>query len=545
MSGGNCPETPRQKMIGMMYLFLTAMLAVNVSSTVLDGFKLVDEGLKTNNEIFYKNNSAFYASFKSEYDKNMIKFGPAYDKALKLKKEADALYNSIDSTKWLLARRADGEEGDPSSLKSSDNVDISSAVMLFKVNPTLPSKAEVLKEEVNTYLNFLLNEVLEDQGKFPELAETFNRSLNTKDVKRPDHSKDSGPLRWENALFDNIPLGAIMPLLTKLQSDVRNTESLALSHLFSQVTASEFKVNDIQAHIIPSSTYLVRGSKLEAKLLLAATDSTKKPKYELFVDGGLLTGDEDGKYEISCNQKGMFEITGSIITEDDEGNPNTHKIHPISFEVVEPFATVSATKMNVMYAGVENPVSISVPGFSPRDIKVRLSDGSSIIPNGDAYVAKPKTSGKEVDVIVSAMIDDELTEVGSYPFRIKSLPPPTAFVQYPKKVKNASGKTITVSENFGSGRISRADLLSAYGIVADLLDSDFEVTYKILGFDITFFDSMGNASILKSTNSKFTAEQLNEIRQLRRGKKFYISNVSAVGPDGLTKRLPSIDITLM
>ena len=545
MSGGNCPETPRQKMIGMMYLFLTAMLAVNVSSTVLDGFKLVDEGLRSNNEIFSKNNNAFYSNFKSEYDKNNVKFGPAYDKARELRAAADALYNSIDSIKWLLARKTDGEEGNPYNLKGSDNVDVSSAVMLFKLNPQTPTRARVLKNEINAYLDFLLNDVVVNTEKFPEITEALKKTLNTEDIKRPDHSHDSGPLTWEQSLFDNIPIGAIMPLLTKLQTDVRNTESMALTHLFSQVTASEFKVNDIQAHLIPSSTYLVRGSRLQASLLLAATDSTKKPDYELFVDGNPITGDDDGQFEILCNQKGMYEITGRIITEDEDGNPNIHAIKPISYEVVDPFATVSATMMNVMYAGVENPLSISVPGFSARDIKVRISDGSAIVPNGDAYIATPKSPGKNVDVIVSALVEGELTQIGTYPFRIKSLPPPTAFVQYPKKVKNASGQTITMPENFSNGRLRRSDLLNAYGIVADLLGSAFEVKYDVVGFDMVFYDTMRNASTLKSTSSKFTAEQKTRIKQLARGKQFFISNIRAVGPDGIVRRLPPIDITLM
>ncbi len=545
MSGGNCPETPRQKMIGMMYLFLTAMLAVNVSSTVLDGFTLVDRSLQTNNEIFYRKNTASYSNFKTEYNKNQVKFGPAYRTSLLLKEKADSLYNSLDSVKWELARKTDGEEGDPNHLLSKDNVDIATAVMLFKLNPKKPSKAEILKKEVDNYLAFLIDKVVVDENKFPELADAFNKSLNTKDVDRPDNSHGEGHLTWEQSIFDNIPIGAIMPLITKIQTDVRNTESLALAHLYSQVTASEFKVNDIQAHIIPTSTYLVRGSKFDAHLLLAAIDSTKKPKYEVFIENTPIEVNEDGEFEVSCSKTGIFNVRGSIITEDDDGNPNPLNFNPIKYEVVEPFATVSATKMNVMYAGVENPISISVPGFSSRDIQVSISDGSPLTPKGDGFIVKPKTTGIEINVIVSADINDKTTQIGSYPFRIKSLPPPTAYVQYPKEAKNASGKTITIKDKFSTGRLRKADLLKAYGIIADLEDTDFKVSYKVLGFDMTFYDTMGNAKTYSSTSPNFTGEQMDRIKGLGKGKQFFISNVRAVGPDGIEKRLPPIDITLI
>lgn len=548
MSGGNCPETPRQKMIGMMYLFLTAMLAINVSGTVLDAFETVDKSLQNSNEIFKSNNDELYSKFTLEYNKNKVKYEEAYNKSLEVKERAQALYASIDSAKWDIARAAEGPDGNPYHLKAKDNQDAGNTAMLIGKQPC---KGRILKDDVNNYSDFLINEIVGDNKLHKNTANIIEKSLST-DVKTPksdEHEKKTDShdavKTWENMMFSEKPIGAILALLTKLQTDVRNTESIAINHLFSQVTAGDFKVNDIKAHVIPKSTYLVRGSKFSAKLLLAATDSTKRPDYELFVDKTRIQGNEKGEFEYACNSVGKFEVSGKIITQDEDGNPNPLDFESFEFEVVEPFATVSATKMNVLYAGVENPVSISVPGFSARDIDVRLSDGSSLKPNGKGFIAKPKTPGKEINVLVSALIDEKMTQIGKYPFRVKSLPPPNAFIQYPKTVKNANGKSITMKEKFPSGRIRRSDLLKADGIIAELPDSDFEVKYKILGFDITVFDTMGNASTLKSTNSKFTRDQINEIKQMKRGKRFFISNVRALGPDGIPKRLPSIDIELM
>lgn len=546
MSAANCPETPRQKMISMMYLFLTAMLAINVSDHVLNAFDKVDHSLRDNNEIISSNNKSSYEKIEFEYKKNSTKFGDAHHKSLRIKSQADSLYKLIEDYKWEIARECDGEEGDPYHIISKSNVDVGEQVMVLKLNPKKPSEADILKEAINRYREFLLDSVVIDTTHFNLLTKNITKTLNTNDPRKKDDASGHGEAnqRWEDALFCNIPVGAVMAIMTKLQTDVKNTEAMTLNYLLSQATAGDFKVNDIQAHLILSSTYLVKGSKLTASALLAATDSTQRPQYEVSVNNVSIEGSENGIFEIPTNKVGTYKVTGNIITKNESGGNSLHKFETQEFEVVEPFATVSATKMNVLYAGVENPMSISVPGFSAKDIKPSLSDGSPLIPTGKGYIAKPKTPGKEIQCVVRAKIGDKLSVIGSYPFRIKSLPPPTAFIQYPKETTNTAGKKVTLKENFSSGYLKKKDLLDAYGIVAELLDSDFEVKYKVLGFDMTFYDNMGNAKTLKSENSKFTKEQTNRIKKLSRGKQFFISNVRAVGPDGITKRLPPIDITL-
>lgn len=545
MSAANCPETPRQKMISMMYLFLTAMLAVNVSSTVLDSFEKVDISLRNNNEIISNNNTSAYTKLKTEYKKNNIKFGDAFEKSEKIRANADSLFAQIEGYKWDLARQNDGEEGDPYNLKGKDNIDIGHAVMVFKIKPGKPSKSEILKESINNYREFLLNEVIVDTAEFKTLTQAFIKSLNTNDPTKQEEKNSHGGdhQKWEDGIFTNIPIGAIMPLLTKLQTDIRNTESMALAHLLSQATASDFKVNDIQAHLILSSNLIFKGSKMTAKALLAATDSTQKPRYELFVNGKPIEGNADGFFEINTSSTGTFEITGNIISKNEDGTDNALPFEAQEYVIEEPIATVSATKMNVLYAGVDNPMSVSVPGFSSKDIKPSFSDGSSLISSGSGYTAKPKTPGKEINMIVSAMIDGTWSVVGTYPFRVKALPPPTAYVRYPKEIK-VNGKKTIQNEDFATGRLKKKDLLNAEGVIAKLLDSDFIVQYNILGFDMTFYDSMGNAKTYSSSSSKFTSDQINRIKSLTRGKQFFITNIQAKGPDGIPRRLPAIDITI-
>ena len=400
MSGGNCPETPRQKMIGMMYLFLTAMLAVNVSSTVLNGFTLVDESLRTNNEIFDGNNAAVYSALKFQYENNKTKFGPAYNKSLEIRKQADELYTLIDTGKWMVARVCDGPLGDPYHIQAKDNVDAGFQALILKtIGSKEPTYASLIKGGINDFRDFLL------LGVDEKTAGSIKKCLDTSDpVPSADahggHGDVEKNISWEETMFTGIPVGAVMALMTKMQADIRNTESMALTQLVSQVTADDLKVNKIQAHIIPFKSYMIKGASFNARALLAATDSTQTPSYELYVNGNFVKPiNKKGEYVIPCTSTGVFEVSGNIISKDDKGNDNKYPFAPITYEVADPFATVSATKMNVIYAGVDNPMSISVPGFSSNDIKPSLSDGSPLVAVNGGYILKPRKAGKENDGI--------------------------------------------------------------------------------------------------------------------------------------------------
>ena len=543
MSGGNCAETPRQKMIGMMYLFLTAMLAVNVSSTVLEGFVMVDRSLQTNNEIFKSNNTASYEQFKVEKEKNELKYGEAWELAKELRTKTDKMCASIDSTRWFLARKSDGEEGNPNHLKAMDKVEVASEAMLFAV-PGKETKANILKAEIDSYHSFIVDTIIRDKEKFGNLTKAIHMSLNTDDVVF-DNPSGKMTKTWAESLFQNIPIGAVMPLLTKIQSDLRNTEAMAIAHLFGQVGATDFSINKLESHLILDSKYLIKGGIQNGMVLLGGIDTTKRPEYNVFINGKGISVAQDGSFSYPASQSGQYEITGNLKLENEDGEVSTYDFNSQKFEVSELSATVSATKMNVLYAGVDNPMSISVPGFSSKNVKARFSDGSQLkLDKNGNYVAIPKTPNKTIAMIVSTMIDDKEQIVGKYPFRVKMLPSPAAFVQYPKQTKNADNKTIEIKESFPGGAIKKSDLLKAYGLVAELSDSDFEVNYKIQGFDITFYDSMGNARTYKSSNYKFTAEQTGRIRALSRGKKFFISNIKAVGPDGIDRPLSPIEIII-
>lgn len=535
MSASNCPETPRQRMIGMMYLFLTAMLAINVSPQVLEGFILVDEGLRKSNENFELRNKDIYDAFATQYKLNPIKVEHWNNGATSVKAKADTMVNFIQHWKEVLAKTADGPLGHPDSLQSKDNYDIPGQIMLPATKQPKNWPGVELKNRLETYRAELIGLI---DPREAILRSAIESNL---DTSAPTGTEE-GIKTWEQNLFSEVPMAAVMALMSKLQNDVRNTETMAIQYLFRQITAKDFKVNDVEALIIPTSTYIVKGGKLEAKILLAASDTTKRPEIE--VNGTPLPLDAKGIYEKICNETGNKTLSARIIIEDDQGNKTPYD-QTLEYQVVEPFATVSATKMNVLYAGVENPISISVPGIPANKIEARL--GGINLPaakDGKGYIAIPKKPGN-TKITVFAEIDGKTQQIGTgMPFRVKALPDPLGFIVYKKKVKNAQGKLVDQTVKFRGGNITKGQLLSSSGLIAELPDADFEIKYKLTGFDITLFDTMGNAKVFKSDGAKFTTEQIRQIKTLQPGKTFYIGSIKALAPDGLTKDIPPIKVKL-
>ena len=205
MSGAaNCPETPRQKMIGMMYLVLTAMLALNVSASILEGFSLVDSSLHTTISSTEMRNKSLYDDFKDAFDKNPAKVKEWLDKANEVKKKSDDLFLYIEGFKRDIVRLSDKEEANDSAyvrqMLVKDNLDIAGEYALQKGN------AKILKKKIEEYRNFLIS----TSSNNPKKQKIYNSIFSTDKVK----TKDSY-IPWEISLFESIPISAVNTVLTK------------------------------------------------------------------------------------------------------------------------------------------------------------------------------------------------------------------------------------------------------------------------------------------------------------------------------------------
>ena len=518
MSTSNNRLSPRQKMINLMYIVLTAMLALNVSSDVLNGFTQVEEGLTRTNTNVEQRNQAILNTLEAFAMQNPDKGQRWYDKALEVRRNTGAIYHKIDSLKLLIVKEADGAGADVDNILNRDNLDAAAVVML-----NAPAyRGRELRGDVENFRSYIA-------ALMPDTVKRNNilKALSTDPVARKGTLVKQS---WEESKFDTQPVVAAVTLLTKLQNDLKYAEGEALQTLLGNVDAGDVRVNELNAFVIPQSRIVMRGGKYSANIVLAAVDTTARPA--VYVNGNRLNSAK-GLYEFTPGSTGKFDYKGYLEVPHADGSV-TKLPFQSSYTVIEPAATVSATMMNVLYAGIDNPIEISVPGVPMSDVSASMT-GGSLVKNGNGWVARPTAVGSDATVTVNAQMDGRSLTVGTSKFRVRKLPDPSPYIAY----KDANG----AESRFKGGRgFPKASLLAAPGISAAIDDGLLNIQFKVLSFETVFFDSMGNAIPEVSDGANFSQRQKDSFRRLSRGKRFYISRVKAVGPDGITRDLAPIEV---
>ena len=510
--------SPRQKMINLMYVLLMAMLALNVSSDVLNGFTLVDESLSKSSESTGRQNDALYDAFEMHMQQNPEKVREWYERACEVREMSDSIYNLAERLKVRIAKKADGEEGDVKNLKNREDLEAATQVMLNPVD----GEGNLLYDAITEYRTNML-EMTNDSI----LKEIIKTSLST-DVPQRDISLLKN---WQEYHFESMPAIAAITLLTKIQNDVHYVEGEVLHSLANNIDMGDVRVNQIQALVIPTSRNVVRGSEFSAQIILAAVDSTQRP--QIFIDDKPLES-KSGEYSVQCNKTGDYTLNGYMLV-NDGGGMQTRYDFSQNYTVVEPTATVSASLMNVLYAGFSNPVSISVPGVAANRISASITNGNGTIKNDGkgGFIVTPTKVGEEVKIGVAARNEDgKSRSMGEYAFRVRQLPDPMPFIEYSDKEGNTQRYR-------GGAPFSKQSLMSTNGIVAAIDDGLLNIGFKVLSFETVFYDNMGNAIPLKSQGELFSQQQKDMFRNLGRGKRFYISHVRAIGPDNIERLLPT------
>jgi len=509
---GHGKETPRQKMIGMMYLFLTAMLALNVSKDVLQAFTLVNNGLTQTNINFSKKNDVVYTEFNKAFVLNPDKTKEWKDKADKVKQLSDALFNKIDEYKQMIVKKADGPTFDMKNIQSKDNLDIPAQLMIMEGNG---KRALELKKMFGDFREYV-TKIIDPKQK--ELISSIEKTLDTEDPPTPpDHKGEH--LTWEIENFEHIPLVGVITLMTKMQSDCKNAESDAITYLLGQIGKNDFKFNKIEAIVSTKSNYVLKNAKFEAEVFIAASDSTQVP--EILVGGSKLQlKNGKGIYSGATSSVGPKKWGGVINLKAPDGTTKAYKFDS-EYQVGEPSLVVSPTKMNVFYVGVDNPVDVSVNGVPSEKVFPSIDGGGSISKASSGYIVKVKNPGK-VKISATAEIDGKKISMGEREFRVKIVPTPIA---------KCGGKI--------GGTIKKNDLLAQQGIKAELENFDFDLKFDIVSF-IVSANLKGYNEEARGAGFKFSAEQLNLMRKVETGKKLYIESIKAKGPDGSVRDLPSI-----
>ncbi len=548
------PKEPRQQMINMMYLVLIALLAMNVSADILKAFRLVQVSLdKSNNAALLKADD-LWAKMELQYKNDPVKAKDFHSKAKNVRKNCKELVDLIVEVKSTIEKKGSKDQvsgkaaytdqghGVP-ELAQASNQEIGSEILIFR------KQGDRLRDKINATVESLMFIVDEKE------RESFTFALErAEDVQTSDGKKN-----WAADKFESMPLAAVVTMLSKFEADVRATEIDMLSYLLSKIGVDDIAFDVLESQVIPQSSYITLGEDYKAQIFVSAYSSTQDPliligkldeskltptdssgtMFEAIVvpEGGetpmlsvtdtLKVKNGKGIFKVSPNGIGPQEYEGVIRLRKPTGG---FKFFPFKAEyaVGKGGVVVSPDKMNVLYIGVDNPISISVPGFAPDKVKGSITQGS-LRAGGKkgSYVAKVTRPG-DANILVSVITPDgKSKQMGKAPFRVKRVPDPTA------KVGGQSG-----------GNIKTAKFKAQRGIIADLENFDFDIRFRIVSYELIYRAPRQDLITAQGKGQSFDQRALNLIKRAKPGDSFVFNSIRAKGPDGTTRKLPAISFEL-
>ncbi len=514
----NNTNSPRQKMINLLYLVFIGMLALNVSNEVLDGFELVEESLLRTVKSSTTRNELIFTELNDYHKTNPEKTKVWYDLAGQVKAQSDSLFNYTENLKIKIVRKSDGDKGDPQDLKHPDDLNAAFEVMFE------PGKndATKLKKNINEYREYVTSLVTDSLKKH-----IIENNLSTAPSKKAKENKQT----WEESMFFQMPVAAAVTLLTKLQNDIRYAEGEVLSTLLKNIDVSDYRVNKMEAQVVPKSQMVMRGSNYEAEIILASVDTTLRPV--IIANGREIS---NGHFVEGAGGSGQRTVKGEIQL---KGVDGAIKNFPFSTEyfVIEPNATVAPVMMNVLYSGIDNDIRIAVPGVASQNISASMTNGTLTRKGDGLWTARPNTIGTDAIITVTAQTGGRSQEMAKNTFRVRRLPDPTPYLEY----KDDKGNVV----QYKKGKLSKSALANMTELKAAIDDGILNIPFTVVKFEtMTTDESMGTMMSDLSSGKNFSSSQKERIRQMNRGKMFLIRKIVAKGPDGIERELSTMDITI-
>jgi gliding motility-associated protein GldM len=502
-------ETTRQKMINIMYLVLLAMLALNVSDTILDAFKTINDSLETSRGNVNTSIDQLFSSFQNtKLKEEPARAQPIWEKANQAKAYADELNGYIQTLKGRFASEGRGIDPETGDLVERGNQDIAQGIMINqKEGAKLRAKINETREKLIALLN-------------PEDRSSVSFVLEAKDAAKNVNGKKN----WEDINFgEGTPLTAANTILTKIQSDTKNAESEIVKRLFGNMDKSLVNLDQFAAVAVAPSSYVIQGQPYTAEIFLTASDSKSSP--DISVGGGRLNvRNGKGTYTGGTGSVGVFKWVGTIRVKQTDGQVKEYRTPEQTYQVAKPSATVSPDKMNVIYAGIPNPFSVSAAGFPLESVRASITGGSISGGNGKYVVNVGGAQiGKELNINVSASSGGKTLNLGSQRFRVKGLPTPKALI------KGKSG-----------GNVPLNWLVSSNAIETQLEDFVFDVKYKVIRFSTTFINPRSDAVTISNSGAGFNGQIKGALNSIRPGATVIFKDIVTEGPDGRQKVLDGI-----
>lgn len=542
MSGGK--QSPRQKMIGMMYLVLTALLALNISKEIITAFITIDSGLVTTNKNFAAKNEMTYSAFEKAKSNDEKKVGPIYTKAMNAKKKSADLCAFITKLRGEMVAESAGvtpKEGDTmrlTLLDKPDDYDSPTHFMIGADPANVTGKAKDLEVQLIKYFDDMTLLVPEkDRADFKSRIKPSYPA----DIYSAENEK---MVNWAWYNFYHAPIVACIAQLDRIVNDVKNAEGDVINVLFASISAADFKFDALSAKVIAPTSYVFTGDQYTADVLVVASSTTQTPTiilgdfdsikqpngtYKLRsgtadsttikVEGGV------GKYVIQAGSVGLQQWSGLIRMKKPDGSGSDYYPFKGEYMVATPSAAVFLEKMNVFYIGVDNPITISAGGVAPSDLQPSLAGGTLRSSGKPGSYIVTVASGVEATLNVNAKTSGGNKSMGSFKFRVKRVPDPVAYVGNLK----------------ADGQMTKAELQGQSGVFARMDNFDFDLKFQVISFVMSM--SINGVFVeKKSTGPGITPEMKTMLAGAKPGNKVFFEQVTVKGPDGTMRKIPGVNI---
>ncbi len=500
MAGGK--QSPRQKMINLMYLVFIAMLALNIGKEVLAAFGVMNEKLEATNIQTDQNNVAFLESLDTKKSEDPEKYGKLYDKAVQIN-EMSAEYTAY--LQDLKTRMVEGvkDTKDYETMDKSDFLD-----QEFFGGDKVTEEGQNFLQRIIDYRN----NVTKILGpKRADVASAVKARFATGDENGKVTKRDNTKEDWLNYHYERVPLVAAITKITQLQADVKATQQDALKSMLEGELTNQVSLKNFATSLFAKKSAYYAGEKYDGKIIISKTDNSSTPvRAELTFDGRKLTEGKDYKIEaggikmmIGSGSAGDHEIAGTMFFKQDG--------EEIEVPVKNSFATISkpnaaliaADKMNVVYRGVSNPMSISIPGIPNNKVSASASGLKKV--SGSKYVMNPG-KGRNVTITASGTLPDGQRVSSKSEFRIKDIPRPSG----------------SISKQTGSVKLPRKNV-EIGSIGAMLEDFDFDLNLKVSGFK---FKAPGQPTVSVS-GSRLDSRAKSALKRAKRGSTVQIFDINA------------------
>jgi len=483
-------------MINLMYLVLTALLALNVSAEVMNAFFSLDKGMKVSREIVEKNNNSLLEAInKGAADYPSAQAKDYSERAKKITQLSNDFVSHIEEIRKTLFEKAGGPNPKvPEQPRDIRNKDITTKMF---VNDGLGTE--------------IMNKINETRNEITKLVDNDPATVAALSLAVEELPESTKAKNWPEFKFKQMPVSAVFPLLGKIQSDAKSSATAALNYCATKVTGTDFKVDKFTVGVTPKKNYVILGETFEADVFLSAF-SSKADNISISVDGRSL-GIKDGIGNFTEKPSAIGEKKYNVSI--NVRNPATGQTESVkkefSYEVGQRSVAIQLDKMNVFYIGVDNPISVSAAGVPTAQVKVTASGVNVSGGSGSGkFVVRATTPGEATITVSGGGVSQ------GFPFRVKRIPDPV-----PRLGGNPKNK---------GGAMNNGEFRAQGGVSAILEGFDFDAKCDVVGFEFSYMAKRQDPITRINAGARWSGDIGDLVQKAKPGDSYFFDDVKCKCP---------------